>query len=214
MKKENPHINKTKFNVPENYFETFEEKLFEKMTLSKDSNLILDDTIKSGLKTPDNYFETFEDQLLENINPEAKKSTLRVNGVKTGFTTPNDYFEQVEQTILKKTTIFNKEPKVISLFSRKNILFISGIAAMVAIVISLAIPLKSGVSDEIINLELADIQEYLTDENVDFNDSEIAALFSEELNFTETFNAEDISDETLFDYLSNEDIENETIYIE
>ncbi len=214
MKKENPHINTTNFKVPENYFDTFEEKLLGKISLSTDSNSILKDDITSGLKTPENYFDTFEEQLSKNIDLINKNSILSSNKLKTGLAIPDGYFENLEDTVLDKTMELKKEVKVVSLFSRKNMVFISSIAAMIAIVISLAIPEKNGLSNDINNLELADIQEYLADENVDFNDSEIASLFSVELNFTDTFITEDISDETLFDYLSNEDIDNETIFIE
>ncbi|WP_299185241.1 hypothetical protein [uncultured Aquimarina sp.] len=213
MKNNNLHNNKEGFKVPRDYFENFEEKLFEK--ISKDDQVIsvLPNKVDSGLKVPENYFDTLEHDIIKNINSENQESSILAGSIKTGLSTPDKYFENVENTILQKTINTNQEPKIISLLSRKNILYISGIAAMIAIVISISIN-KGQDSFSFDSVDIVDIQEYFDEGNAEFSDSEIAELLDEEINLTSTFSDEDITDEELENYLSDEELEDEIIYVE
>ena len=68
MNTNNKHI-KTGFNTPDNYFDSFEEKLLNKLSIEPEINLV-DET---GFKIPEGYFDTFEEELLNKIeNPETK----------------------------------------------------------------------------------------------------------------------------------------------
>ncbi|WP_027067365.1 hypothetical protein [Maribacter sp. Hel_I_7] len=59
--------NKNPFKTPEDYFDSFEDKLMEK--LSKTESTIPKD---SAFKVPDNYFESFNKSLQEKLNAEPK----------------------------------------------------------------------------------------------------------------------------------------------
>ncbi|MBG49572.1 MAG: hypothetical protein CML05_14900 [Pseudozobellia sp.] len=56
------------FNTPKNYFEGFEEKLFEKLS-SSESTLPEDD----GFAIPKDYFDSFEGRLLDTLAEEKSK---------------------------------------------------------------------------------------------------------------------------------------------
>ncbi|AYN67785.1 hypothetical protein D1013_10595 [Euzebyella marina] len=63
------------FNTPKNYFEGFEEKLFEKLS-SSESTLPEDD----GFAIPKDYFDSFEGRLLDTLAEEKSKViSLRSN---------------------------------------------------------------------------------------------------------------------------------------
>ncbi|WP_298311688.1 hypothetical protein [uncultured Aquimarina sp.] len=213
MKKNNLHNDKKGFKVPKNYFDNFEEKLFEKISQENENSSLLSDTRSSGLNVPDNYFDTFENQLMEKLNSEEKEASILVDRIKTGLTTPERYFENVEEKILQKTITAHKETKVVSLFSRKNILYVSGIAAMIAIIISISIH-KENDSFNFDNIDVADIQEYFEEGNAEFSDAEIAELLDDETNLTDAFGNTELSEEELEDYLSDEELTDEIIYVE
>ncbi|WP_299211900.1 hypothetical protein [uncultured Aquimarina sp.] len=214
MKKNNLHNNKKGFKVPKDYFDNFEEKLFEKISQDDDKNSsLLSDTISSGLNVPDDYFNTFEDQLMEKLNSKEKEASILDSNLKTGLTTPKKYFENIEETILQKTVTVNKETNIVSLFSRKKILYVSGIAAMIAIIISISIN-KENNSFSFDSIDIADIQEYFEEGNAEFSDAEIAELLDDQTNLTDTFGNTELSDEELEDYLSDEELADEIIYVE
>lgn len=211
MKKKNTHSDEG-FKVPKDYFDNFEEKLFEKISQEEDNSL-LSDKLTSGLKVPEDYFGSFENQLMEKLNSDNSESSILTDSLKTGLITPNKYFENVEDTILEKTIKANQETKIIPLFSQKNVLFIAGIAAMIAIIISVSIN-KGNDPFNFDTIDVADIQEYFDEGNVEFSDTEIAELLDEEASFIDTFNDDEISDEELENYLSDEELTDEIIYVE
>jgi len=211
VKKKNTHSDEG-FKVPKDYFDNFEEKLFEKISQEEDNSL-LSDKLTSGLKVPEDYFGSFENQLMEKLNSDNSESSILTDSLKTGLITPNKYFENVEDTILEKTIKANQETKIIPLFSQKNVLFIAGIAAMIAIIISVSIN-KGNDPFNFDTIDVADIQEYFDEGNVEFSDTEIAELLDEEASFIDTFNDDEISDEELENYLSDEELTDEIIYVE
>ena len=66
--------NKNPFKIPEGYFDSFEDKLMDK--LSKTESAIPKD---NAFKVPDNYFESFNDALKVKQNTEAKVIPLFSN---------------------------------------------------------------------------------------------------------------------------------------
>ncbi|WP_378172195.1 hypothetical protein [Aquimarina sp. SS2-1] len=213
MKKNNLHNNKEGFKVPENYFDTFEERLFEKISKEDHEDFTLPKKISSGLKEPYNYFDTFETKLMEKLNTETQEPSVLSEKLKTGLTVPEKYFENLEDSILKQTIEKNNDTKVISIFSRANIIYFSGIAAMIAIIISITtFNQKETLSFD--TVALSDIQKYFEEGNAELSDAEIAELFNGKIDLTETFYEDEISDEELENYLSNEELADEIIYIE
>ncbi|WP_299256586.1 hypothetical protein [uncultured Aquimarina sp.] len=214
MKKNNLHNNKEGFKVPKDYFDNFEEKLLEEISKEDKDSSILSGMISTGLKAPDDYFNTFENQLMKKLNStERDKASILDNKIKTGLTTPEKYFENLEKTILQKTVTINKETKVISLFSKKNILYVSSIAAMIAIIISISIN-KENDSFSFDTIEIADIQKYFEEGNAELSNAEIAELLDDETNLSDTFSNTELSDEELENYLSDEELSDEIIYVE
>lgn len=213
VKKNSTHSKNTGFNTPEGYFDTFEKKLFEKISKENKPPAILPDKLSSDLKVPDTYFSSLENQLKEKLKVDQKESLQDTNPIATGFTTPKTYFENFEKDILQKTTSANYKTKVASIVSKKNILYFLGIAAMIAIIISLSINKGNGPLT-IDTIDIADIQEYLLEEDVAFSTTEIATLLHDETSFTNDHSDTKISDEELENYLSDEDIEDEIIYVD
>ena len=69
MKKDKLHnIKSTGFKTPDDYFEAFEDKIFERLHNEKSIEGIED----SGHTVPKDYFDTVEDKVLNNINTEDK----------------------------------------------------------------------------------------------------------------------------------------------
>ncbi len=174
MKKDNLHINKGGFKVPEGYFEDFEAKISKKLTSEMDGDQFLDTQIESGFKVPEEYFNTLSDELSQKLNP--------------------------------------RKGKVVSIFSKRTILYVSGIAAMIAILISVSINKHPELNFN--DIEIADIHTYFSEGNIELSDTEIASLLGEDMDYSETFEEELINDETLLDYLSDEDIADEIIFVE
>lgn len=68
MNTDNKHI-KTGFKTPDNYFDSFEEKLLNKLSIETDIQV----KNKTGFKTPEGYFDSFEEQLLNKIKKTEPK---------------------------------------------------------------------------------------------------------------------------------------------
>ncbi|WP_203255752.1 hypothetical protein [Hyunsoonleella ulvae] len=145
----------------------------------------------SGFKTPKDYFDTFDEKLLENI----KTNEVLPNTMVSGFKTPNSYFDGLEDSIIK-TLSDDKDTKVIPLFSKKNIVYISSIAAAVLLLISLSI---FNTTTEYDDLETQTVENYIIDTNI--SSYEIAALLSEEELIEDTFVELNLEDESIEAYL-------------
>ncbi|MCK8523035.1 hypothetical protein M0D21_15765 [Aquimarina sp. D1M17] len=176
MKKDKLHKNNRGFKVPENYFDSFEDRLAKAISSEEKENLIPNTKTASGFKVPENYFDNFDKRLEQHIATERNKG------------------------------------KVITLFSRRNMLYLSGIAAMIAIIISLSIDKKTQLDFNAI--QIADIHEYITEGNIELSDQEIASLFEEDINYTASFEEEIVNEEELLEYISEEDLTDEIIFVE
>lgn len=155
--------------------------------------------IKShGFKVPKDYFDAFEEKLLNKIKDED----VVLGKTATGFKVPNGYFDTVEDLVLQKLSEDNKT-KVIPLFRKRTMVYISGIAASILLLFNLSIFEKTPSFD---NLETETVENYIIDQ--DISSYEIASLFTDteldDNNFVDhNFDAENI-EEYLLD---NADIE-------
>lgn len=155
--------------------------------------------IKStGFLTPDNYFERVEDQIMGVVKGKEQLDQAE----KPGFDLPDSYFDTLENNILNR--IENEDDtKVIKLFSRRNILYASGIAAAILILFNLSIFSESITIDD---LETETVENYIINEGID--SYELAVLLSEDDLLEDELMEQNITDESLEDYLlENLDIE-------
>lgn len=147
---------------------------------------ILHTNKESGFKLPKDYFEGLEDKILT----QAKLSNIEASG----FKTPDSYFESLEDIILNKVTPEKNSSKVISLFSKKRILYISSVAAAILLLFNLSVFDSKPTFD---TLDTETVENYIFNENI--NSYEIASLLTDE----------DLKEENFIDYnLSNENVEN------
>jgi len=146
----------------------------------------------SGFKTPKNYFDGLEDSILNQIKLNEKIDD-------TGFKVPDNYFESLDDVIINKVS---QKPKVISLFTKRNLFYASSIAAALVLMFSIFINKNDLTFDD---LEVASIENYIYEE--EFDTYELASLLSEEELNTDNFIDTDYTDEALEDYL----LENTTI---
>ena len=153
----------------------------------------------SGFRVPEGYFDSIEDQVMSKIGEENLKGRIS----DTGFDLPDNYFEGLEDRVMSK--IDKPETKVVSLFSRKRLYYISGVAAAILILVSVLIN-RTTTSTEDINYEM--VENYILDQ--DMSTYEIASLLTEDDLENSDFEMIDevISEESLEDYLlDNIDLE-------
>ncbi len=167
---------------------------------------------KGGFKVPEDYFKSFEDKLSKKLSSEIKNDTMLDNKIDSGFKVPMDYFTSFEENLLQKLNKKEATGKVVSLFTKRNLIYFSGIAAMAAIIISLSVNKDTELNFN--DIKIADIHAYINEGNVELSDLEIASLLYEEMSYAETFGEELINDETLLEYLSDEDLDDEIIFVE
>lgn len=152
----------------------------------------------SGFKVPDNYFKSFDDKMIKKIEEE----TILEKHMKSGFKSPEGFFESFDNKVLD-TLSHEKNSKVISFISKKQVIYLSGIAAAIMILLTLNTK-ESNLSFETLSLET--VENYILDENI--SSYEIASLLSDE-QLHEGINIQyDFNDENLEEYLlENADIE-------
>lgn len=155
----------------------------------------------TGFKTPDNYFESFEAKLKERL---TKKELIKDIDA-SGFKVPENYFNTLDDKILSQ--LIDDKP-VINFKSRQTFYYIAGIAASLVLMFNI---FYSSEAITINDLETASIENYL--EEGDFTSYDLAVLLTEsELNKT-NFIDNEISENTIEDYLLNT-IEIEDLIIE
>lgn len=133
----------------------------------KNKNL---NNIKSpGFKLPDGYFKSFDQKVLEKLYKKSSSKNLE-----SGFKIPKNYFTTVENTIINKVTE-QDHVKVISIFNKRNIIYITSIAAAVLLLFNLSIFEKAPSFD---NLDVETVENYLLDESI--SSYEIAAILSDD----------------------------------
>lgn len=147
----------------------------------------------TGFKVPKDYFNTLEDNILSKV----KGDTVLKDIGKSGFEIPDNYFDTIEDTIFNKLNS-KESPKVISLFNKRNIIYLSGVAA--AIIIMFGIFMNTGNSTNM-ELDYEVVETYIIDENI--SSYEIASLLTEDelLNINSEIMDEAYNDESMEDYL-------------
>ena len=150
----------------------------------------------SGFKTPDNYFEGVEDSVLNQIHLKSVEGS--------GFKMPEGYLDTLDDTVIAKVSK-NRDTKVINLFSRRNLLYMSSVAAAVLLLFNLSIFESKRVAS-FDTLDTATLENYILSEYID--SYEISSLMNNEEINEEAFIDYDFSDEHMEDYiLNNIDIE-------
>ncbi|WP_298238826.1 hypothetical protein [uncultured Algibacter sp.] len=150
--------------------------------------------IKSaGFKIPDGYLESLNEQILSKLKNEDTLDTFK----ETAFKTPDGYFDSLEERILNKASD-KRESKVVSLFNRRNIIYISGIAATILLLLNLFIFNNSPTFD---TLETETVENYVISESID--SYEIASLLTNEQLNEDSFVEYNFEEEIVEEYLLN-----------
>ena len=145
----------------------------------------------TGLNVPEGYFNTFEDRMMLKVMEE---SLPRSNG----FKVPEGYFQQFEvsPSLNVDTTT---QPAVISIFRKKTLLYVSGVAASLLLIISLVNTKNDNLSME--SLSADTVEAYINDGVADIDAYDVMALLSEEELESISIPSEVISEENLEAYL-------------
>lgn len=167
---------------------------------------------ESGFKVPDNYFEDFEENMMRSIGdkPAMENIVFKAN---SGFKVPDLYFENLEKEILQKVEGEKKGGKVIAFFQTTKFYYAAAVAAVFIGIVSTVFFNPTTEEFSIDGLELSAIDQYIEEGNVDFNFNEISAFMVEEDYPFDDFNTSGLSDEQVFEYLS-ENIEDPNILYE
>ena len=156
---------------------------------------------KHGMKVPEGYFESFEERLAVKIAEEALPKA-------SGFKVPDGYFDTLEVSILqqieKETTV-----KVVPLYKRKSVIYITSIAACLALIFTI---FTSNETKEAV-IEVADIEAYFNEGNLDYDSTDIAQLLNDTDLEGLLLETDNISLESLEDYLL-ENLDDTTLLIE
>ncbi len=165
-----------------------------------------------GFKVPEGYFDEFEHKLFDKISTRIDDDTTLGSKIDSGFIIPENYFTTIEDNVMNKVNEDQSKTKVRSLLTQRNILYLSGIAAMIAIIISLSRHNESKLNFD--DIEIADIYHYFNEGNIELSSTEMIALLDEDISYTEAFEDELINDDEILDYLSDEDINDDIIFVE
>lgn len=160
-------------------------------------------TNKSGLHLPEGYFNNFEDRMMLKVMEDSLPRT-------NGFKTPDGYFGQVEDRVMSQVSETGR-PKIIPLFRNKTLLYVSGIAASLVLIISLVYGLGSDQPLE--DLPVTAIEEYIYEGGTDIDSYDVMALLDEEDISEIKLPSEVISEESLENYLL-ENIDETSLLIE
>lgn len=131
----------------------------------------------SGFKMPEGYNATLEDKLFKVVKRlDNDKATTPLPDT-SGFKLPETYLDTLEDTI-SNTIATPKATKIVTLFSKKTLLYVSSIAAAILLVFNLGILNTKATSPTFVGLETATVETYILDENI--SAYEIAALLSDD----------------------------------
>ncbi len=154
---------------------------------------------ETGFKVPDDYFNSLEDRIISDI--KLKK----ISG-DSGFKLPEDYFNTLEDSITDKIST-STPTKVIPLFRKRTVIYMSSIAAAVLILFNLSIFENKLTFD---SLDFETVENYIINENI--GSYEIATLLSDDDLIEENFIEYNVEERTMETYiLDNLDIEDITL---
>ncbi len=122
---------------------------------------------------------------------------------KTGFSLPNNYFESIEDSILNKVSPEKETTKVISIFTKRNLMYISSIAAAILLLFNLSL---FGNKPNFDSLDSATVENYIINE--DITSLQIASLLTSQELIEDNFIDYNLSEEHVENYiLDHVDIE-------
>lgn len=163
----------------------------------------LKDIKTTGFKSPNSdYFDSLEDAVFARLKTQDLKESIGDHG----FKVPDGYLSKVEDSLFDAVIPKHEEPKVISLFNRKRLMYLSGVAAAVLILFTVYINQTPESSQEL-DREL--VETYILEQ--DISTYELASLLTEEelQSINTDILEETFEDEDLEDYLlENVDLEN------
>ena len=196
-------LKENSFKVPENYFNSVEDTVFEKLT----SEILPLKTLNQEFKIPADYFNTIE----EGVLAELKIRNLLKEDVKSGFETPPNYLDSLENKINLQLQLSDKKTdknqnkktvKVISLRKRMLNYFVPiAAAASIVLVFSLQFKTQKVTFDSLANSEI----DNLIDNGAIDIDAYKVALLDPEIKFDITNN---LSNDEMENYLDRQDLDN------
>jgi hypothetical protein len=166
---------------------------------------VKDKKYKSGFKVPENYFDNFDKRLFSKMESETLPK-------ETGFKVPDGYFDNLEDVVLQKLNTEGKPQKLINLNSRRTWVYLTAIAASLAIIVSVLIRNESIVK-QMDSIKIASIENYIEEGYLDLESYEVLALLNDEDLININFESDIFSEELLETYLLENSIE-ETLLIE
>jgi len=162
---------------------------------------------KNPFKTPDNYFEKFEEELLDDLYLDHTTDS----SVKSGHKVPEGYFDSLEDKILEKVKLQEKEPKVISIFSRKRVLISISIAASIVLGVTLFSKFSESTLD-FDSVELSEIETYIENETLDIDTYDLTAILVDGDMALNNLDVNDyLSEENIEEYLINNSTDTELL---
>lgn len=139
----------------------------------------------TGFKTPNHYFESFEDDFFAKLDTKSPLDSVK----KTGFKVPDNYFKNLNITIPAEDSK-KQATKIIPLFRKRNLIYISSIAAAILLLFNLSVFQNTPTFND---LDMETVANYI--ENEDYNAYELAAILTDE----------HIKEHITIDYSLNED---------
>src|SRR5690606_20715701 len=116
----------------------------------------------------------------------------------SGFKLPEGYLESIDEKIFNRVSKKN-EPKVINLFTKRHLIYVSSIAAAILLLFNLSLFENKGITFD--SLETANIESYIMNAGID--SYEIGSLLSNDEIIEENFVKHNFSDENIENYILN-----------
>ena len=156
---------------------------------------------KEGFDLPKGYFEEFENRLFNKINSEILPKN-------NGFTVPEGYFKTLDEKISTNIANVSSQPKVISIVSRKTLLYAVSIAACAVLIFSLINLNNEEIT--INDIDFTSIESYIEEGNIEITNNDLISLLTEddlnELTIEESLIPEELIEEYLLDNIEDTSI--------
>lgn len=145
---------------------------------------------KKGFQVPKDYFKSIENDILLAVSLEKYHKNA-------GFKTPDDYFDHLEASVLIKKTAKPKG-KLFNLLDKKQVLYLTGIAASFFLLLHLSLNNMNTHWDQI-DRDL--VEHYILEENISLYD--VSSFISEndlkDLHFINHNNSHNLIESYLID---------------
>lgn len=161
---------------------------------------------KSGFKVPEGYFGSFEARMMDKINSLPRENELEFG--RQPFKVPDNYFKGFENQMLQRIKQEPKSTRVIPMFRKKTLSYVSGIAAVLAVIITSAV-INHSQKATFEDLDLLAVENYLF-ETLDLsNPEETPMIDHREISFAQEMDSQ-FDREAVLEYL-NENIDEPAI---